>query len=98
MNSYFPHDSNTRNGSNVIRLRTRLGAEGYGIYFMLLERLREDPDYMSDRDYDMLAFDLRADAEKIRMVVEDFGLFLFTDDGTRFVAFQPLASHKNQQP
>ncbi len=84
MNNYFPHDGNTRNSDMIIPLRESMGAEGYGIYIMLLERLRTQPDYISVRNYRTLSFDLRADADKIKSVVEDFGLFIFTDDGTRF--------------
>ena len=61
-----------------------LGAEGYGIYFMLLERMREDANYMSVKDYNMIAFDLRVDASKVKKVVEGFGLFAFTEDGECF--------------
>lgn len=84
MNNYFPHDSNARNSDKLIPLRARFGAEGYGIYFMLIERLREEPSYMSVKDYNMLAFDFRVDAGKVKSVVEDFGLFAFTDDGKCF--------------
>lgn len=82
--SYFSHDSNARNDVKILNLRSKLGAEGYGIYFMILERLREAPDYMSVRDYNALAFDLRVDSGKIKSVVEDFGLFAFTEDGECF--------------
>lgn len=84
MNNYFPHDSNARNSDKLIPLRARFGAEGYGIYFMLIERLREESSYMSVKDYNMLAFDLRVDAGKVKSVIEDFGLFAFTDDGKCF--------------
>lgn len=84
MNNYFSHDSNARNSDKIIPLRAKLGAEGYGIYFMILERLREEPDYMSVKDYNMLAFDLRVDAAKVKAVVENFGLFAFTEDGKCF--------------
>lgn len=84
MNSYFTHDSNARNSDKLIPLRAKMGAEGYGIYFMLLERLREEPEYASVKDYNMLAFDLRVDAAKVKAVVENFGLFAFTDDGKCF--------------
>lgn len=62
----------------------RWGAEGYGIYFMILERLREEPEYMSIKDYNMIAFDLRVDTGKVKSVIEDFGLFVFTEDGKYF--------------
>ena len=84
MNNYFSHDSNARNSDKIIPLRAQMGAEGYGIYFMILERLREEPTYMSVKDYNMLAFDLRVDSAKIKAVVENFGLFVFTDDGKYF--------------
>lgn len=82
--SYFSHDSNARNDVKILNLRSKLGAEGYGIYFMILERLREAPGYMSVKDYNALAFDLRVDSAKIKSVVENFGLFAFTGDGECF--------------
>lgn len=84
MVGYFSHDSNARNDEKIIRLRMELGAEGYGIYFMLLERLRENKDYTSSRDYEIIAFDLRVDANKIKKVVEDYDLFVLTEDGEHF--------------
>ena len=84
MNSYFSHDSNARNDTKIIQLRMKYGAKGYGIYFMILERLRDDSNYMSIKDYNIIAFDLREDAAVIKDVVEEFGLFAFTDDGKCF--------------
>ena len=82
--NYFSHDSNARNDEKLVRLRMKQGAAGYGVYFMILERLREEADYMSAKDYNMIAFDLRVDAAIVKSVVEDFGLFTFTDDGKCF--------------
>ena len=84
MNNYFPHDSNSRNSDKLLPVRMKFGAEGYGIYFMILERLRDEKNYMSVKDYNVLAFDLRVDAGKVKSIVEDFGLFAFTDDGECF--------------
>ncbi|MCM1484061.1 MAG: DUF4373 domain-containing protein [Muribaculaceae bacterium] len=83
-NSYFSHDSNARNDDRILRLRMRHGAAGYGVYFMILERLREEKDYTSATDYDMIAFDLHENPELIRSVVEDFGLFELSDSADRF--------------
>jgi len=83
-NSYFSHDGNARNDSKIVRLRMRHGAAGYGVYFMILERLREESEYVSVKDYNMIAFDLRVDASLVKSVVEDFGLFAFTEDGECF--------------
>ena len=82
--NYFPHDSNARNSDKMIRLRMVHKAAGYGVYFMILERLREEATYMSVRDYNMIAFDLRVDASLVKSVVEDFGLFVVTPDGNYF--------------
>ena len=62
----------------------KLGAEGYGIFFMLIERLREEEGYKSTIDYDTLAFDLRVEPEKVKQVVENYDLFKFTEDGKYF--------------
>lgn len=84
VNCYFSHDSNARNDDKLIRLRMKHGAAGYGVYFMILERLREETDYVSVKDYNIIAFDFRVDAALVKSVVEDFGLFVFTDDGKGF--------------
>ena len=84
MRSYFSHDSNARNSDKLMKVRMKLGAEGYGIFFMLIERLREEEGYKSTIDYDTLAFDLRVEPEKVKQVVEDYDLFKFTEDGKYF--------------
>lgn len=71
----FRHSSNERNTSNVLKLRLRLGAAGYGVYMMLLERLAEEPQLRAELDYDILAYDFHVEADMIRQVVEDFDLF-----------------------
>lgn len=80
----FSHDSNARNDEKLVRMRMRHGAAGYGVYFMILERLREESGYMSAKDYNMIAFDLRVDSALVKSVIEEFGLFVFTEDGKYF--------------
>ena len=84
ISNYFPHDSNSRNSEKIIKLRMKHKAAGYGVYFMILERLRDSKEYMSVKDYNIIAFDLREDASLIKSVIEDFGLFVFTEDGKYF--------------
>lgn len=84
MNNYFPHDSNARNSDKLIPVRMKYGAEGYGIYFMILERLRDENNYMSVVDYNVIAFDLRVDTSKVKDIVENFGLFAFTEKSECF--------------
>lgn len=97
--NYFPHDSNARNSEKLIRLRMRHKAAGYGVYFMILERMREEDNYMSIKDYNMIAFDLREDASLIKSVIEDFGLFVFTEDGKYFYSesFKRRMDYKDEK-
>jgi hypothetical protein len=42
---YFSHDSNARNDPKILALRSEYGVQGYGIYWVLVEMLREANDY-----------------------------------------------------
>ena len=42
---YFPHFCNARHDRKIKRVTKELGVEGYGIYFMVLEVLREQTDF-----------------------------------------------------
>lgn len=39
---YFQHDYNARNDDKVLELRARYGAEGYGIFWMIIETMAEN--------------------------------------------------------
>ena len=91
---YFSHDSNARNDEKLLAVRMRFGAEGYGIYFMIIERLRDESDNMSIKDYNTLAFDFRVSADKVKSVIEDFELFEFTDDKKYFYSQRMLNNMK----
>ena len=41
---YFSHDYNARNDEKVLELRSNFGAEGYGLFWMLLESMAETED------------------------------------------------------
>ena len=43
---YFPHDCNARRDQKILAARTVFGASGYAWYFMLIEILREQSNYM----------------------------------------------------
>lgn len=78
---YFPHDSNARNDPKVLKLRKDHGITGYGIYFCLIEMLRESNAYRLLADYETIAYDLRVEAGTVKSVVEDFGLFSLNKNG-----------------
>ena len=93
--TYFNHDCDARNDEKLIALRIRYGAEGYGVYFMLIEMLQAAPGCVLEKDYKALAFDLRVSARRIKSIVEDFGLFTPTDGGKKFYS-ERLIRHVNE--
>lgn len=77
---YFPHFCNARNDSKIIKLRRVLGLEGYGIYFMLLEVLREQTDFKYPiSGIEDLSYEWHTSKEKIASVISDFELFEIID-------------------
>ena len=73
---YFPHFANSRNDNKIMRLRLELGLEGYAIYFMLLEVLREQNDYKyPTKDIDILAHQFNTSEQKVRVTICNYGLF-----------------------
>ena len=74
---YFSHDSNARNDVKIIKLRRQLGLEGYGIYWCLIEMLRDTPDYKLPIDsVDDIAFSLNTSKEKVETVINNYELFI----------------------
>lgn len=72
---YFPHDSNSRNDQKIIEIRSNYGMRGYGVYFGIIEILREANGYQLPTNYKAIAYDLREDEEIIKNVIEGFDLF-----------------------
>lgn len=73
---YFSHFSNARHDRRIKRLRKELGIEGYGIYFMLLEVLREQIDFTYPiSDIDLLAEEFGTSEVKIKTVLGSYDLF-----------------------
>ena len=80
---YFKHDCNARQDEKILALRMKHGWEGYGLYWALIEKLRESDNYSCVCDYNLIAYDLRSDANKIKSIIEDFRLFDFATDENR---------------
>ena len=73
---YFPHFCNARQDRKIKRVRKELGLEGYGIYFMLLETLREQQEFKFPmEDIDLLADEFGTSEQKIRTVICNYDLF-----------------------
>lgn len=70
---YFPHDCNARNDPKILALRSVFGAEGYGVYWMLIEILREQPDYklqVTKYLFNALAMQMQVQKERLQEIVE----------------------------
>tara|TARA_Y100001963_G_scaffold100401_1_gene138205 strand:+ start:952 stop:1824 length:873 start_codon:yes stop_codon:yes gene_type:complete len=78
---YFSHDSNARNDQRLMKLRMKYGPEGYGIYFMIIEILRDTENYtLHIDDIESICFDLRAEKEKVLDILKNYNLFVFDGD------------------
>lgn len=85
MYNYIPHPSNSRMASQVLALRIEEGAAGYGIYWMLLELLRDAPNYKFSANPKALSFAINEhDLQLVERVVRNYGLFDFDNDGLMF--------------
>lgn len=63
----------------VDRLKSDMGALGYGLLWSLLDMLVASDAHSIVADYDCLACEMRCDADTLRSVVEDYALFTVTD-------------------
>lgn len=78
---WFPHDSNARDDPKCSLLIDQLGLEGYGIYWVLVETLRDQPSYRYPLALlPTLARKYLTTAEKMKVVVGNYGLFIVDDN------------------
>ena len=78
---WFSHDSNAKDDPKIMILIEQLGLEGYGIYWVLVETLREQPGYKCPIILiPVLARRYGTSAEKMKAVVLNYDLFVIEDD------------------
>ena len=100
---YFPHFCNARHDRKIKRVLKELGIEGYGIYFMLLEVLREQTDFKYPlSEIDLLADEFGTSEQKVRVVICNYGLFEIDENEMLFsiklIEFlQPYLKMKEQR-
>ncbi|MDO4707463.1 MAG: DUF4373 domain-containing protein, partial [Porphyromonadaceae bacterium] len=102
---YFSHDVGAHYHRKIRRLRGAHGWAGYGLYWAILELLREEDGdgYTLPLDYNALKAAFGVPAKKIKGIVEGFGLFVIDEE--REVFYSPgliermqLMRHKYQPP
>ena len=77
--TYLQHQSNSFTDIKIIKMRSKLGMEAYGIFWALLELLFNEENKLCIDDYSVLAFSLQCDEDKLKSVIEDFDLFVIED-------------------
>lgn len=74
--NYFSHDFGARNDKKLEKVRFKLGLEGVGLYWCIIECLYENDGYLSlEDDIDLLAYQLRVDKNLIVDLIENYDLF-----------------------
>ena len=72
---YFSHDSNAHTDPKIIDLLMDLKAEGYGVYWVILEMLRNENGYkLSNQDYNAIAYMAHSTAEVVEKASEQLRL------------------------
>ena len=77
--TYFLHQSNSFYDYKIIKMRSKLGIESYGIFWAVLELLFNEENKLCIDDYNALAFSLQCDSALLKQVIEDFDLFVIED-------------------
>lgn len=72
---YFKHSETAQDELKLAKLRSDLGAEGYGLYWMLLERIHREDAFSIGYDISIISFLLGASAEKVEQIITSYGLF-----------------------
>lgn len=78
---YFSHDSNAKDDPKIMLLIEELGLEGYGIFWVLIEALRDQPNYIYPlRLLPALARRYNTTFAKMETVIKNYTLFAIVDD------------------
>jgi hypothetical protein len=91
---YFSHDYNARNDEKTKALIRRHGMPGYGIFWCIIEDLYNNANALRT-DYDGFAYDLHSDANTIKSIINDFGLFVFDGDTFGSLSVQRRLAERN---
>ena len=76
---YFSHDANAKDDPKILQLRMEMGWEGYGLFWALIELLRNESDHRMRTHYKSIAFALQTQEDSIKRIINDFDLFGLDD-------------------
>ena len=78
--NYFQHDHNSRGDEKIIKMRLVHGWHGFGLYWAIIEKLYESTNGDLEKNYPLLAYDLKTTEKTLKSIIEDFGLFDLNGD------------------
>jgi CRISPR/Cas system-associated protein endoribonuclease Cas2 len=70
---YFSHDYSPRADKKILKLFISMGAEGYGLFWLIIEYMHQNDFAVEDEE--LLAYDFRTTADKIHKIMNEFDLF-----------------------
>ncbi len=76
---YFSHDANAKDDPKILQLRMEMGWEGYGLFWAIIELLRNESDHRMRTHYKGIAFALQTQEDNIKRLINDFDLFQIDD-------------------
>jgi len=88
MKEYFSHDFGARNDPKLIKVLMKLGQEGKGVFWDLIEMMYEQNGKLLLSECESYAFALRTKCEVIKSLINDYDLFV--NDGERFWSISVL--------
>lgn len=98
MKEYFSHDFHSRLDSKIVNMRIDWGAEGYGIYWMLVELLHEEPSHTLTCERNALAMRTQCDGDRVVQYVQDciskYDLFIYDKESNSFTSHSVLERAK----
>lgn len=104
---YFSHDSNAHKDPKVLKLRVKHGWEGYGIYWAIVETLREQSDYKwKSVDKQLLSFCFANGDALVNQVLDtclevglliDDGEYIYSDSLSRRMKLKDAISEKRRE-
>lgn len=96
-NFYFSHDYHARHDPKLLTLRRKLGLEGLGAYWCLVEFMYEQGGSLTVEEAHDLAYDLACDHNLLHAIISDFGLFQEAKDeqGKPIIVCQAITERLN---
>jgi hypothetical protein len=93
---YFSHDYNARNDEKIKELIFKHGMAGYGIYWSIIEELYQNTNVLH-LNYERITYELRCEYETVKSVINDFGLFVLTDNNFSSLSVQKRLDERSNK-